>query len=33
VVAAGVKRTGAYAHGDGYLVRIRALETLTPPES
>jgi nicotinic acid mononucleotide adenylyltransferase len=28
VVAAGVERTGAYAPGDDYLVRIRALETL-----
>jgi nicotinic acid mononucleotide adenylyltransferase len=28
-VAAGVERTGAYAPGDAYLVRIRALETLT----
>jgi nicotinic acid mononucleotide adenylyltransferase len=27
-VAAGVERTGAYAPGDAYLVRIRALETL-----
>jgi hypothetical protein len=33
VVAAGVERTGAYAPGDGYLVRIRALETLTTAES
>jgi nicotinic acid mononucleotide adenylyltransferase len=33
VVAAGVERTGAYAPGDGYLVRIRALETLTTGES
>jgi nicotinic acid mononucleotide adenylyltransferase len=33
VVAAGVERTGAYAPGDGYLVRIRALDTLTPAES
>jgi nicotinic acid mononucleotide adenylyltransferase len=28
-VAAGVERTGAYAPGDAYLVRIRALEALT----
>jgi hypothetical protein len=33
VVAAGVERTGAYAPGDGYLVRIRALETLTTADS
>jgi nicotinic acid mononucleotide adenylyltransferase len=33
VVAAGVERTGAYDPGDGYLVRIRALETLTTAES
>ena len=33
VVAAGVERTRAYAPGDGYLVRIRALDTLTPAES
>jgi nicotinic acid mononucleotide adenylyltransferase len=33
VVAAGVERTGAYAPGDGYLGRIRALETLTTAES
>jgi nicotinic acid mononucleotide adenylyltransferase len=29
VVAAGVERTGAYAPGDAYLARIRALEALT----
>ena len=28
-VARGVERTGAYAPGDAYLVRIRALEALT----
>jgi nicotinic acid mononucleotide adenylyltransferase len=28
-VARGVERTGAYDPGDAYLVRIRALETLT----
>jgi nicotinic acid mononucleotide adenylyltransferase len=28
-VAAGVERTGAYAPGDAYQVRIRALETLS----
>jgi nicotinic acid mononucleotide adenylyltransferase len=28
-VAAGVERTGAYAPGDAYLARIRALEALT----
>ena len=28
-VAAGVERTGAYAPGDAYLVRTRALEALT----
>jgi nicotinic acid mononucleotide adenylyltransferase len=28
-VARGVERTGAYAPGDAYLVRIRELETLT----
>jgi nicotinic acid mononucleotide adenylyltransferase len=28
-VARGVERTGAYAPGDGYLVRIRELEALT----
>ena len=33
VVAAAVERTGAYAPGDDYLVRIRALETLTRAES
>jgi hypothetical protein len=33
VVAAGVERTGAYAPGEDYLVRIRALETLTRAES
>jgi nicotinic acid mononucleotide adenylyltransferase len=33
VVAAGVERTAAYAPGAGYLVRIRALETLTSAES
>ena len=30
-VASGVVRTGAYAPGDAYLVRIRALEALTTP--
>jgi hypothetical protein len=29
VVARRVERTGAYAPGDAYLVRIRALEALT----
>ena len=33
VVAARVERTGAYAPGADYLVRIRALETLTTAES
>ena len=33
VVATGVERTGAYAPGDDYLVRIRALETLATAES
>jgi len=33
VVAAGVERTSAYAPGGAYLVRIRALETLTTAES
>jgi hypothetical protein len=28
-VARGVERTGAYAPGDAYEVRIRALEALT----
>jgi nicotinic acid mononucleotide adenylyltransferase len=28
-VARGVERTGAYAPGDGYLVRIRELDALT----
>jgi hypothetical protein len=28
-VARGVERTGAYAPGDDYLVRIRELEALT----
>jgi hypothetical protein len=28
-VAAGVERTGAYAPGDAYLARTRALEALT----
>jgi len=33
VVAAGVERTGAYAPGDAYQVRIRALEALTTVDS
>src|SRR5215216_5236588 len=33
VVAARVERTGAYAPGADYLVRVRALETLTTAES
>jgi nicotinic acid mononucleotide adenylyltransferase len=33
VVAAGSERTGAYAPGDHYQVRIQALETLTTAES
>ena len=28
-VARGVERTGAYAQGDAYLVRLRELEALT----
>jgi nicotinic acid mononucleotide adenylyltransferase len=32
-VARGVERTGAYAPGDAYLVRIRALKALTTSES
>jgi hypothetical protein len=31
-VARGVERTGAYAQGDAYLVRIRELEALTHTE-